>query len=70
MVHPDRVVDEAGFATLPLVEPTYPLTQGLALGNVRRAMDGALARLPDLPEWQDESLGRARAVPALRPGIA
>jgi ATP-dependent DNA helicase RecG len=55
MVHPDRVVDEAGFATLPLVEPTYPLTQGLALGNVRRAMDGALARLPDLAEWQDET---------------
>ena len=55
MVHPDRVVDEAGFATLPLVEPTYPLTDGLALGNVRRAMDGALARLPDLPEWQDET---------------
>ncbi len=55
MVHPDRVVDEAGFATLPLVEPTYPLTQGLALGNVRRAMDGALTRLPDLPEWQDET---------------
>ena len=55
MVHPDRVVDEAGFATLPLVEPTYPLTEGLALGNVRRAMDGALARLPDLPEWQDET---------------
>jgi ATP-dependent DNA helicase RecG len=55
MVHPDRVVDEAGFATLPLVEPVYPLTEGLALGNVRRAMDGALTRLPDLPEWQDES---------------
>ena len=55
MVHPDRVVDEAGFATLPLVEPTYPLTQGLALGNVRRAMDGALARVPDLAEWQDET---------------
>ena len=55
MVHPDRVVDEAGFAALPLVEPVYPLTEGLALGNVRRAMDGALARLPDLPEWQDEA---------------
>ena len=54
MVHPDRVVDEQGFANLPLVEPVYPLTEGLALGNVRRAMDGALARLPDLPEWQDE----------------
>ena len=55
MVHPDRVVDEKGFASLPLVEPVYPLTEGLALGNVRRAMDGALAKLPDLPEWQDEA---------------
>ncbi|MBV9558249.1 MAG: ATP-dependent DNA helicase RecG [Pseudolabrys sp.] len=55
MVHPDRVVDEAGFANLPLVEPVYPLTEGLALGNVRRAMDAALTKLPDLDEWQDEA---------------
>ncbi len=55
MVHPDRVVDEKGFADLPLVEAVYPLTEGLALGNVRRAMDGAVARLPELPEWQDEA---------------
>ena len=61
MVHPDRVVDEKGFADLPLVEPVYPLTEGLALGNVRRAMDGAVARLPELPEWQDEAwLSRER----------
>jgi ATP-dependent DNA helicase RecG len=58
MVHPDRVVDETGFAALPLVEPVYPLTEGLALGNVRRSMDGALAalaRVTGLPEWQDEA---------------
>jgi ATP-dependent DNA helicase RecG len=61
MVHPDRVVDEKGFADLPLVEPVYPLTEGLAHGNVRRAMEGAVARLPDLPEWQDEAwLSRER----------
>jgi len=61
MVHPERVVDEKGFADLSLVEPVYPLTEGLALGNVRRAMDGALARLPALPEWQDEAwLSRER----------
>ena len=61
MVHPDRVVDEKGFADLPLVEPVYPLTEGLALGNVRRAMDGALVRVPALPEWQDEAwLSRER----------
>ncbi len=64
MVHPDRVVDEAGFAALPLVEPVYPLTEGLTLGNVRRAMDGALAKLPDLPEWQDEAWVSRERFPA------
>ncbi len=64
MVHPDRVVDEAGFAALPLVEPVYPLTEGLALGNVRRAMDAALTRLPDLAEWQDETWVSRERFPA------
>ncbi|HVZ51316.1 MAG TPA: ATP-dependent DNA helicase RecG, partial [Pseudolabrys sp.] len=64
MVHPDRVVDEKGFAALPLVEPVYPLTEGLSLGNVRRAMEGALTRLPALPEWQDEAwVARERLPP-------
>src|SRR5665213_2452982 len=64
MVHPDRVVDEKGFANLPLVEPVYPLTEGLALGNVRRAMDSALARLPKLLEWQDEAWVSRERLPA------
>ncbi len=37
MVHPDRVVDEADLAKLPLVEPVYPLTEGLGLNQVRKA---------------------------------
>ncbi|MBX6329626.1 MAG: ATP-dependent DNA helicase RecG [Pseudolabrys sp.] len=61
MVHPDRIVDEKGFADLPLVEPVYPLTEGLTLGHVRRLMKEALARLPTLPEWQDAAwLARER----------
>jgi ATP-dependent DNA helicase RecG len=64
VVHPDRVVDEAGFAALPLVEPVYPLTEGLTLGNVRRAMEGAIARLPDLPEWQNEAWVARERFPA------
>src|SRR3979411_1369365 len=38
IVHPDRVVDEAGFAKLSGIDPVYPLTEGLALGSLRRAM--------------------------------
>ena len=54
MVHPDRVVDAAGFAKLPLIDPVYPLTEGLHPNQVRRAIDAALDRLPKtLPEWQD-----------------
>ena len=55
MVHPDRVVDEAGFAQLPLLDPVYPLTEGLHPNQVRKAVDTALHRLPALPEWQDEA---------------
>src|SRR5580658_8955813 len=53
MVHPDRVVDEAGFANLPLIDPVYPLTEGLHANPLRKAIDLALERLPKLPEWQD-----------------
>jgi len=51
ITHPDRVVDEAGFAKLSGIDPVYPLTEGLALGSVRRAVAQALQKLPDLPEW-------------------
>ena len=51
IVHPDRVVDEEAFAKLSGIDPVYPLTEGLALGSLRRAMAQALQKLPDLPEW-------------------
>jgi len=55
MTHPDRVVDEKGLTQLAAVEPVYPLTEGLAAGNVRRAATSALVKLPDLPEWLDQA---------------
>src|ERR1700743_1474498 len=51
IVHPDRVVDEAAFAKLSGIDPVYPLTEGLALGSLRRAIAQALQKLPHLPEW-------------------
>ena len=53
MVHPDRVVDEQGLLKLPLLDPVYPLTEGLHPTQVHKAIESALQRLPKLPEWQD-----------------
>jgi ATP-dependent DNA helicase RecG len=53
MVHPERVVDEEGFKHLPLLDPIYPLTEGLHPNQLRRAIDHALERLPELVEWQE-----------------
>jgi ATP-dependent DNA helicase RecG len=58
IVHPDRVVDEEAFAKLSLIDPVYPLTEGLALGALRRAIGQALQKLPELPEWIDERVLR------------
>ena len=51
MVHPDRIVDEAAFAQLSGIDPVYPLTEGLALGSLRRAVAQARQKLPSLSEW-------------------
>jgi ATP-dependent DNA helicase RecG len=55
MVHPDRIVTEHDFAQLPLIEPSYPLTEGLTLNQVGKAMRVALSRVPQIAEWQEPS---------------
>jgi ATP-dependent DNA helicase RecG len=64
MVHPDRVVSEAELDKLPMVEPVYPLTEGLSLNVVRKAAENALGRLPKLPEWQDPDWIKRSGFPA------
>ncbi len=64
MVHPDRVLDEAGLAKLPAFEPVYGLTEGLQPRFVLRATEAALALLPALPEWQEPSVQAANRLPA------
>jgi ATP-dependent DNA helicase RecG len=64
MVHPDRIVSEADLDKLPMVEPVYPLTEGLTLNQVRKAADAASGKLPALPEWQDEAWLRREDFPS------
>jgi ATP-dependent DNA helicase RecG len=65
IVHPDRVLDEASFAKLSGIDPVYPLTEGLALGSLRKAIAQALQKLPDLPEWISPEVMRRCGFPPI-----
>ena len=69
IVHPDRVVDEEGFAKLSGIDPVYPLTEGLALGSLRRAIAQALQKLPELPEWISPEVIRRCKFPPIREAL-
>jgi ATP-dependent DNA helicase RecG len=53
ITHPDYVVEADKFATLPLVEPVYPLTNGLSSRALAKLVRQAVEAVPDLPEWID-----------------
>ena len=70
MVHPDRVVTEQDADKLPLVEPVYPLTEGLSLNVVRKAAEAALKKMPALPEWQDDTWLKKQKWPGFSTALA
>lgn len=51
ITHPDYVVEPEKFATLPLVEPVYPLTQGLSSKALAKLVRQVVESVPSLPEW-------------------
>jgi ATP-dependent DNA helicase RecG len=53
MAHPDHIVSADEFEKMPLIEPVYPLTEGLSAKVLSKAIRAALGALPELPEWQD-----------------
>jgi ATP-dependent DNA helicase RecG len=69
IVHPDRVIDEAGLEKLSGIDPVYPLTEGLALGSLRRAIALALERLPELPEWISPEVIRRCGFPPMKEAL-
>ena len=53
MTHPDHIAALENAADIPPVEPVYPLTAGLSLAIMGRAIGQALDEAPALAEWQD-----------------
>src|SRR5215207_1340473 len=64
MVHPDRILDERRIGELPAVEAVYGLTEGLSTRLVGKFVGAALARVPALPEWQDQAFLEQSRFPA------
>ncbi len=60
MAHPDYILTPAEAAEMPLIEPVYGLTEGLASKSLVKAVRGALEKVPAMPEWQDKAFRRAR----------
>jgi len=69
MVHPDHVLAPAAADTLPAFEPVYPLTGGLGLKQMQRAVEAALALAPDLDEWIDPTLCTQRGWPGWKAAL-
>ena len=56
IVHPDHMVRLEEADEIPPFEPVYPLTDGVTLKAITKAMRGALSRVPELDEWIDGAL--------------
>jgi ATP-dependent DNA helicase RecG len=66
---PEHVTAVAEAGTIPGFEPTYPLGGGLTQRLVFKATRGALALVPELPEWIDGPLREREGWPAWRDAL-
>ncbi len=64
ITHPDYVVEPDKFASLPLVEPVYPLTNGLSSKALAKLVRQSVDLLPEIPEWIDPGTMSQRKWPS------
>ncbi|HTZ78622.1 MAG TPA: ATP-dependent DNA helicase RecG [Stellaceae bacterium] len=70
ITHPDHIIDASEAEKLPAVEPIYPLTGGLPLRTLQKAIAAAVERAPQLPEWSDPTLRERRQWPTWHEAVA
>jgi len=70
MSHPDHIGPLEELARMMSVEPVYPLTAGLTLKPLGKAIRAALDRAPEVPEWLDPALVAREGWPAWHAALA
>ena len=69
IVHPDHVAEDSAGALGQLIEPVYPLAEGLTQPKVPHLVQQALARCPELPEWIEPGVLDKHGWPAWRDAL-
>lgn len=69
MTHPDHIGKLEELAALKTVEPVYPLTAGITLKPLGKAVQAAVARAPELPEWLDPAFLQRYSWPTWRQAL-
>ena len=69
IVHPDHIVPEEEINNVQRVEPIYPLTDGLKLKPLSKAIRTALQRAPELAEWCDAAYIARQGWPSWRQAL-
>src|SRR5688500_8304498 len=70
IVHPDHVAEDSAGLMGHLVEPVYPLAEGLTQPRIASLVHQALERSPELPEWIEPGVLDKHKWPAWRDALA
>jgi ATP-dependent DNA helicase RecG len=70
MVHPDHVEADSADLLGQLVEPVYPLSEGLTQGRIAALIEQSLTSVPELPEWIEPGLLAKMQWPDWRDALA
>jgi ATP-dependent DNA helicase RecG len=70
MIHPDHIEAKDNNASIGLVEPIYPLSEGLSNKRVTQLVADAMTRVADLSEWVEPSLLAQKRWPGWANAIA
>ncbi len=69
IVHPDHMVTLSEAGDIPPFEPVYPLTAGITLKTMTKAVRSTMLRLPELVEWIDGPLLKREGWPGFHEAV-